>query len=64
MEKFSNECTSANFVKLDVDEVPDVAAELGIRNIPTFVIFKHGERVQEANAKGLLAAIKVAVGEE
>jgi thioredoxin 1 len=59
--KFSNEYTSAHFLKLDVDEVPDVAQELGIRAMPTFLIFKGGEKVQEivgANPKALLAAIE------
>jgi thioredoxin 1 len=48
-------------VKVDVDEVPDVAQELGIRAMPTFLIFKNGEKVAEivgANPKSLLAAIE------
>lgn len=39
----------------------DVAAELGIRAMPTFLLFKNGERVSEvvgANPKALEAAIK------
>jgi len=38
-----------------------VAAELGIRSIPTFVLFKGGKevsRVVSANAKALEVAIK------
>lgn len=64
--KFSDEFTGAHFVKLDVDEVPDVAQELGIRAMPTFLIFKNEEKVQEivgANPKALLAAIEDAVKE-
>ena len=38
---------SARFFKLDVDEVPDVAQELGIRAMPTFLLFKDGEKVGE-----------------
>jgi len=60
VSKFSDEYPSAHFVKLDVDEVPDVAQELGIRAMPTFLIFKDGEKVSEivgANPKSLLAAI-------
>lgn len=55
---------SARFFKLDVDEVPDVAQELGIRAMPTFLLFKDGERVGEvvgANKKALEAAIEKAV---
>jgi thioredoxin 1 len=64
--KFSEEFTDAHFVKLDVDEVPDVAQELGIRAMPTFLIFKNEEKVQEvvgANPKALLAAIESAIKE-
>ncbi|KAG0652683.1 Thioredoxin [Hyphodiscus hymeniophilus] len=61
--KFSDDFPGAHFVKLDVDEVPDVAQELGIRAMPTFLIFKDGEKVQEivgANPKALLAGIQEA----
>ena len=58
--ELSNTYPSVRFYKLDVDEVPDVAQELGVRAMPTFVIFKDGEKVGEvvgANAKALEAAI-------
>lgn len=61
--RFSDAFPSAHFVKIDVDEVPDVAQELGIRAMPTFVIFKNGEKVQEvvgANPRALEAAIQEA----
>lgn len=44
----------ARFYKMDVDEVPDVAQELGVRAMPTFLVFKGGKKVGEvvgANAK-------------
>jgi len=59
--KFSNTYPTARFYKLDVDEVPDVAQELGIRAMPTFLLFKNGDKVAEvvgANPKALEAAIK------
>jgi thioredoxin 1 len=62
----SEEFTGAHFVKLDVDEVPDVAAELGIRAMPTFLIFKDGNKINEivgANPKSLLVAIEAAIKE-
>jgi len=65
--KFSEEYTGAHFIKLDVDEVPDVAQELSIRAMPTFLVFKDGEKINEivgANPKALLAAIEAAVKEE
>lgn len=59
--KFSNTYPEARFYKLDVDEVPDVAQELGIRAMPTFLLFKNGDKVAEvvgANPKALETAIK------
>ena len=65
--RYSEEFTGAHFIKLDVDEVPEVAQELGIRAMPTFLIFKNEEKVQEivgANPKALLAGIESAVKAE
>lgn len=62
--KFSDDFPNAHFIKLDVDDVPEVAQELGIRAMPTFLIFKNEEKIQEivgANPKALLAAIESAV---
>jgi thiol-disulfide isomerase/thioredoxin len=59
--RFSNEFTAARYYKLDVDNVADVAQELGIRAMPTFVLFKDGEKVGDvvgANPKALETAIK------
>ena len=59
--KFSEEFSNAAFYKVDVDEAPDVAQELGIRAMPTFVLFKNGEKVAEvvgANGQALKAAIE------
>ncbi|KAF2009971.1 thioredoxin-domain-containing protein [Aaosphaeria arxii CBS 175.79] len=59
--KYSKAYPEARFYKLDVDEVPDVAQELGIRAMPTFLLFKNGDKVGEvvgANPKALEAAIK------
>ncbi|KAI9762067.1 MAG: Cytoplasmic thioredoxin isoenzyme 2 [Candelina submexicana] len=58
--KMSDTYPNARFFKLDVDEVPEVASELGIRAMPTFLLFKDGEKVGEvvgANPKALEAAI-------
>ena len=43
-----------------MDEVPDVAQELGVRAMPTFVVFRDSEKVDEVvggNPKALEAAI-------
>lgn len=50
-----------DFYKIDVDEVPDVAQELGVRAMPTFMLFKGGEKVAEvvgANKAALEKAIR------
>ncbi|KAI5363310.1 Putative thioredoxin [Septoria linicola] len=59
--KFSDTYPNAKFYKLDVDEVPDVAQELSVRAMPTFFLFKGGEKVGEvvgANPAALESAIK------
>ncbi|GCB26881.1 thioredoxin [Aspergillus awamori] len=56
VEEFSNTYPNAKFYKIDVDELSDVAAELGIRAMPTFLLFKNGEKFDDltgANPKGL-----------
>ncbi|OKL58012.1 Thioredoxin-1 [Talaromyces atroroseus] len=58
---WSDEHTDVDFVKFDVDETPDVAQELGIRAMPTFLFFKNGEKIDEfvgVNPPALEAAIK------
>jgi len=62
--KFSEEFPGAHFIKVDVDEVPDVAQELNIRAMPTFIVFKGGNKVAEvvgANPAALKAAIEKAL---
>jgi len=59
--RFSDTYTDARFYKLDVDEVPEVAQELSVRAMPTFMLFKDGEKVGEvvgANPVALETAIK------
>jgi thioredoxin 1 len=48
------------FYKIDVDEVSDVAADLGIRAMPTFLLFKNGEKVEEIVGANL-PAVKQAI---
>lgn len=59
--RFSDSYPDARFYKLDVDEVPEVAQELSVRAMPTFMLFKDGNKVGEvvgANPTALETAIK------
>ncbi|KAL8408047.1 hypothetical protein RB594_006739 [Gaeumannomyces avenae] len=61
-EKFPN----IHYVKVDVDTVPDVSQEYGIRAMPTFLLFKDGEKADEvvgANPPKLEALIAAAHAE-
>ncbi|KAF9173483.1 hypothetical protein BGX21_003801 [Mortierella sp. AD011] len=46
-EKMSEENPSVDFYKVDVDEQPDIAQEVGIRAMPTFITFKDGQKVND-----------------
>ena len=43
VEQLSNERTDVKFCKLNVDEAPAIAMELGISSIPTIMVVKNGE---------------------
>ncbi|ELR13496.1 thioredoxin-1, putative [Acanthamoeba castellanii str. Neff] len=47
IEKMSQENTNVVFLKVDVDEVGDLAAELSVSAMPTFLFFKNGSKVHE-----------------
>ncbi|KAB8342833.1 hypothetical protein FH972_022431 [Carpinus fangiana] len=63
-DRLSDEFNQVHFIKVDVDEVPDLAQEYGIRAMPTFKIIKKGEIFDEvvgANPPAIRAAIEKAV---
>ncbi|KAF8604422.1 putative thioredoxin [Ceratobasidium sp. AG-I] len=47
-EKYSENTEGVGFYKVDVDAVPDVAEEVGIRAMPTFMAFKNGQKIADA----------------
>ncbi|KAJ5131426.1 Thioredoxin [Penicillium bovifimosum] len=47
IEEWSNVYSKVKFYKVDVDKLDDVAQELGVRAMPTFVLFKGGQKVTE-----------------
>ena len=49
------------FAKIDVDDLPELSQELGIRAMPTFMIFKDGEKADElvgANPNALVQLLQ------
>ncbi|KAH9020434.1 thioredoxin-like protein [Lactarius hengduanensis] len=41
------EYAGVEFYKVDVDSQPDISQEVGIRAMPTFLIFKDGNKVKD-----------------
>ncbi|KAF8580116.1 thioredoxin [Ramaria rubella] len=46
-EKLSKEIEGIKYYKVDVDEQPDIAEEVGIRSLPTFKAFKNRQVLGE-----------------
>lgn len=61
LEQLVSKYPNARFYAFDVDATPDVAQELGVRQMPTFSVFKDGDLhvgVTGAKPKDLEDAIK------
>ncbi|KAF9055755.1 thioredoxin [Panaeolus papilionaceus] len=43
-EKFSEKFSNVEFYKVDVDEQAEIAQEVGVRAMPTFVLYQGGEK--------------------
>lgn len=46
IEEISNEFPNIKVGKMDVDENSEIPAKLGIRSIPTIILYKNGEIVE------------------
>lgn len=47
IEEWSTVYPQVKFYKVDINKVPDVAQELGVRAMPTFMLFKKGVKITE-----------------
>lgn len=64
VEKISSETDGVHFVKVNVDQFPQIAQRYGIMSIPTLIVFKNGVVVEqtvgfqpEEELKNMLAKI-------
>jgi len=48
-QRLSDQATYSHikFYKVDVDDSPDISQEVGIRAMPTFTLFKNGQKVKD-----------------
>ncbi|KZV64205.1 thioredoxin [Peniophora sp. CONT] len=44
-EKLAGEIEGAEFYKVDVDDQPEIAQEVAVRAMPTFIAFKDGKKI-------------------
>ncbi|RVW82400.1 Thioredoxin H2 [Vitis vinifera] len=47
INEFAEKYTDVEFVKIDVDELSDVAQEFGVQGMPTFLLIKRGTEVDK-----------------
>jgi len=62
-EELSKKFTNIKYYKVDVDDQPDIAQEVGVRAMPTFAVFKKGVKVDDlvgADAKALTLLVEKA----
>lgn len=65
LEKLAEEIgDKAVIAKVNVDEAPEVAAQFGIRSIPTLILFKDGENAQQFVGLQQEAALQEAIESE
>lgn len=48
VDSVSEQVSGADFYKVNVDEEPSLAQEFGIMSIPTLIVFKNGEAVDQS----------------
>ena len=58
LDEVAEEMPDAKITKVNVDEEQELAAKYGIRSIPTLIVFKDGEKVEQMVGVMPKAAIK------
>ena len=46
INELSNEVKDAKILQIDVDKFPDLAGKYNIRSVPTFIVFKDGQKIE------------------
>lgn len=58
LEELSSEITNkATIVKVNIDQNPQIASQLGVRSIPTMILFKDGKAI--SNMVGVNPKLKI-----
>lgn len=47
VNEFAEKYADVDFIKIDVDELDDVAQEFGVQAMPTFILMKKGKQVDK-----------------
>eukprot|EP00029_Vermamoeba_vermiformis_P001618 TRINITY_DN1181_c0_g1_i1.p1 TRINITY_DN1181_c0_g1~~TRINITY_DN1181_c0_g1_i1.p1 ORF type:complete len:226 (+),score=34.47 TRINITY_DN1181_c0_g1_i1:25-702(+) len=66
IDEFSNKYPNVVFLKVDVDELSDLAGQLGVKAMPTFYLYLKGKKVDDlvgADPNKLESKIKAKMGE-
>jgi len=45
LEKLEPQFPDIKFLKLDTEEVPEIASQFTVSNVPTFLFFKDGQQI-------------------
>ena len=65
IDELAKELTDVNFIKIDVEDEPEIATALRVRNVPVMLYYKNGELkdktvglVSDATIKEKIEALK------
>ena len=62
LETLANEVTNIKVCKVNVDSSPDLARQFGIFSIPTLILFKDGEKINQISGFQSVASLKQFIG--